>query len=126
MRPHRHRIVSPKSPGSYGQQPKQRKQISWLQVALSAFEQVARLQRTRQQCHLRSGPYSVVLAKTDDEFRAAFRLRFNTFNLELNEGLERSYETGEDADEFDPFCDHLIVRDDETNSVVGTYRLQTG
>jgi putative hemolysin len=97
-----------------------------MRLALSAFEQVARWQPVRQECHLRSGPYSVSLAKTDDERRAAFRLRFRTFNLELNEGLEKAYETGEDADEFDSFCDHLIVRDDESASVVGTYRLQTG
>lgn len=126
MRPQKHRIASPKSPGSYGQQTKQRKQISWLRLALSAFEQVARRQQARHDCHLQSGPYSVSLAKTDDDRRAAFQLRFRTFNLELDEGLERAYETGEDADEFDPFCDHLIVRDDETGSIVGTYRLQAG
>lgn len=126
MRPHRHRIVSPKSPGSYGQQTKQPQQISWLRIALSALEQVARRQQIRHDCHRQSGPYSVSLAKTDDERCAAFRLRFQIFNLELNEGLEKAYETGEDADEFDSFCDHLIVRDNETGNVVGTYRLQTG
>lgn len=126
MRTHRHRIGLTERPGSYGQQPKFHRQASWLRLALSAFEQVARWQQVRHDCHLRSGPYSVSLAKTDDERRAAFRLRFQIFNLELNEGLERACETGEDADEFDAFCDHLIVRDDETDSVVGTYRLQTG
>ena len=32
---------------------------------------------------------------------AAFRLRFLVFNLELNEGLDASYTTGHDTDEFD-------------------------
>jgi len=123
MRTHRHRTGSPERPGSFGQQSKFQRQTSWLRLALSAFEQVARRQ---QDCHLQFGPYSVSLAKTDNDRRAAFRLRFQVFNLELNEGLERARETGEDTDEFDAFCDHLIVRDDETDSVVGTYRLQTG
>jgi putative hemolysin len=30
---------------------------------------------------------------------------------------------GRDTDEFDEHCDHLIVRDDATGAVVGTYRL---
>jgi putative hemolysin len=57
---------------------------------------------------------------------AAFRLRFLVFNLELNEGLEEAYATGYDVDRFDPICDHLIVEDLSSASVVGTYRLQTG
>jgi putative hemolysin len=57
---------------------------------------------------------------------AAFRLRFLVFNLELNEGLDTAYATGHDTDEFDAFCDHLIVKDLRTKNVVGTYRLQSG
>jgi len=56
----------------------------------------------------------------------AFRLRFLVFNLELNEGLEASYATGHDMDEFDRVCDHLIVEHAGTGKIVGTYRLQTG
>jgi putative hemolysin len=112
--------------GSYGQQPKQRSHAAWMRFAISVFEQVTRPQPVRLESQLRSGPYSVCLAQTEEERRAAFRLRFRIFNLELNEGLESAYETGEDADEFDSFCDHLIVQDNTTNSVVGTYRLQTG
>lgn len=75
---------------------------------------------------LNSGPYRACLARTKEERQAAFRLRFRVFNLELNEGLALAYETGEDTDEFDRFCDHLLVHDDRTGEVVGTYRLQTG
>lgn len=71
-------------------------------------------------------PYCVGLAETDGERRAAFRLRFRVFNLEMKEGLDSSYQTGEDTDAFDSICDHLIVRHGATGEIVGTYRLQTG
>lgn len=75
---------------------------------------------------LRTQPYCVGLAETDSDRSAAFRLRFRVFNLEMNEGLNSSYETGEDTDIFDPVCDHLVVRHGATGEIVGTYRLQTG
>ena len=53
-------------------------------------------------------------------------LRFEVFNLELNEGLASSHATGLDEDEFDDVCDHLIVLEENSGSVVGTYRMQTG
>lgn len=70
--------------------------------------------------------YAVRMAVDAAEVRAAQALRFAVFNLELEEGLERSYATGLDADPFDPVCDHLIVEHRPTGCVVGTYRLQTG
>jgi putative hemolysin len=72
------------------------------------------------------GRYCARLACTQREREAAFRLRFRVFNLELNEGLSTSYETGRDTDEYDAGCDHLIVEDSATGEIVGTYRLQTG
>jgi putative hemolysin len=60
-----------------------------------------------------------------EEIDRALRLRFEVFNLELNEGLESSYITERDEDEFDQTCHHLIVVEKETNNVVGTYRLRT-
>jgi putative hemolysin len=75
---------------------------------------------------LRSGGYALRLATTSEDKNAALRLRFLVFNLELNEGLESAYETGLDTDEFDTFCDHLIVEHEESCEVIGTYRLQTG
>jgi putative hemolysin len=70
--------------------------------------------------------YELTLAEHLDEVRAAQRLRFEVFNLELHEGLPEAFVTGIDADEFDEVCDHLIVRARDTQTVVGTYRLQTG
>src|SRR5262245_33904967 len=74
----------------------------------------------------RRAPYRAYVAATEAERRAAYRLRFRVFNLELNEGLDSAYTTGEDQDEFDAVCDHVIVEDSQTGHVVGTYRVQTG
>lgn len=70
--------------------------------------------------------YSTRLADKLDDIRAAQSLRFEVFNLELNEGLEASYASGLDEDTFDSACDHLIVEHRPSKHVVGTYRLQTG
>ena len=70
--------------------------------------------------------YELAFAEHLDDVRAAQRLRFEVFNLELHEGLSEAFTTGLDADEFDEVCDHLIVRERATGAVVGTYRLQTG
>jgi putative hemolysin len=40
--------------------------------------------------------------------------------------LETAYTSGQDTDEFDAICDHLIVEHTGTDEIVGTYRLQTG
>jgi putative hemolysin len=72
------------------------------------------------------GNYTLSLARTQEDIRAAQGLRFLVFNLEMNEGLEHSYATLLDADPFDAVCDHLLVRCGDTGEVVGTYRMQTG
>jgi putative hemolysin len=70
--------------------------------------------------------YAVRLAQSAADIQAAQRLRFEVFNLELNEGLDTAYLSGLDADRFDECCDHLLVEDTRSGAVVGTYRLQTG
>jgi putative hemolysin len=70
--------------------------------------------------------YAVRLATRKDEIHRAQELRFNVFNLEMNEGLAASFVTRRDADPFDAVCDHLIVEHRPTSAVVGTYRLQAG
>lgn len=72
------------------------------------------------------GPYELRLAQTEAERISAYRLRFEVFNLELKEGLDTAYETGQDVDQFDAVCDHLLVEDRRGGTIVGTYRLQTG
>ncbi len=70
--------------------------------------------------------YLARLAVGPAEVQAAQALRFEVFNLELDEGLVQSYDSGLDTDPFDAICDHLIVEDSSSGAVVGTYRLQTG
>ncbi|MFD3548093.1 GNAT family N-acetyltransferase [Streptomyces sp. NPDC058655] len=66
--------------------------------------------------------YTVRIARDDDEVRAAQRLRHQVFAGELGARLDGP-EPGLDADAFDAYCDHLLVLDEETGEVVGTYRL---
>lgn len=74
-----------------------------------------------------AGPdYRLRLADGAADLRAAQMLRFQVFNVELQEGLAHSFATGLDADAFDAVCDHLLVEDIRRGTVVGTYRLQTG
>jgi len=75
---------------------------------------------------INGGKYQIRLAQSIAEREAACRLRFKVFNLELGEGLISSYSTGMDQDQFDLFCDHLIVEDRTRGEVVGTYRMQSG
>jgi putative hemolysin len=49
------------------------------------------------------------MARSADEVRAAQRLRFEVFNLELNEGLAESPFTGLDIDPFDAVCQHQVL-----------------
>ena len=73
-----------------------------------------------------SAQYASRVACTEAEIRAAQALRYEVFNLELNEGLAASHTTGLDADPFDAVCDHLLVEHVPSGGIVGTYRLQTG
>ena len=70
--------------------------------------------------------YRTRLATTAEDIQAAQRLRFEVFNVELQEGLSESWRTQRDSDRFDATCDHLIIEHIATGKVVGTYRLQTG
>jgi putative hemolysin len=70
--------------------------------------------------------FRVVLGQSPDDLIECQRLRYSVFNVELGEGLSTSDRSGLDIDPFDSYCDHLMVRDLESNKLVGTYRLQTG
>lgn len=71
------------------------------------------------------GRYRVRFARRADELDAVLRLRYRVFNLELGEGLAASDATGRDEDAFDAACHHLLVEDAPSNTVIGTYRMQT-
>lgn len=74
----------------------------------------------------REGKYTVRFATNSEELDEVLKLRFRVFNLELGEGLDSSFQTGRDLDEYDSACHHLMVIEASKGNVVGTYRLQTG
>jgi len=63
-------------------------------------------------------------AKHQDEVRAAQKLRFDVFAGEMGARLNTSV-AGHDVDLFDNYCEHLLVRDQATQQVIGTYRVLT-
>jgi putative hemolysin len=70
--------------------------------------------------------FAVKFTTDPDEIRAAQRLRFEVFNLELHRGLKSAYAEQLDVDPYDSVCQHLIVIDRARDRVVGTYRLLLG
>ena len=69
-----------------------------------------------------AGRYHVSLAIDDGEIREAQRLRYRVFAEEMGARLS-SVLPSHDIDLYDPFCDHLLVRELDSNEVVGTYRI---
>ncbi|MBF8189608.1 GNAT family N-acetyltransferase [Nonomuraea sp. K274] len=67
-----------------------------------------------------TGRYTVGMATSPADLRAAQRLRYTVFAEEMGARLD-SPVSGLDVDRLDTYCDHLLVRDGE--EVVGTYRL---
>jgi putative hemolysin len=72
---------------------------------------------------LRAGRYALRFARDLDDLHAVQRLRFEVFNLELDEGLDHAYAIGRDEDALDASCHHLMVIHQASGAVVGTYRL---
>lgn len=69
----------------------------------------------------RKARLSVTVAADLATIEDAQRLRYKVFAEEL--GAELRSCDGLDVDEFDRYCDHLVVRDEDSLRVVGTYRL---
>lgn len=67
---------------------------------------------------------TVGLASTPEEIREIQRLRYNVFT-ETFSLSKLANPDGLNIDEFDDYCDHLIVRDTQTSRVVGTYRIMS-
>jgi putative hemolysin len=63
-------------------------------------------------------------ARNLDEVRAAQRLRYQVFAVEMGARLDTKV-PGHDVDLFDDYCEHLLVRDRATQEVIGTYRALT-
>lgn len=70
-----------------------------------------------------SGPHYSLLLSTDPSLiEAAQRLRYDVFSSTPGFALPTASD-GRDVDRFDEYCDHLLVRDDDTGELVGCYRM---
>lgn len=70
--------------------------------------------------------YSLLLSSDPELITAAQRLRYDVFTAEpgfILTGGPDGRSGGLDADRFDEFCDHLLVRDDTSGELVGCYRM---
>lgn len=78
---------------------------------------------------LTRGRYDVRLAETDDDIRAAQRLRHQVFVADR--GVERSAEADPtvgddehlDADAYDSICDHVLISERKTGDLICCFRL---
>ena len=59
-----------------------------------------------------------------DQVREAQRLRYQVFAQEMGARLPDTL-PGHDIDSFDDYCEHLLIRDESTEQVIGTYRVLT-
>lgn len=66
--------------------------------------------------------YSLLLSTDSALIEAAQRLRYEVFSTEPGFSLPHTAD-GRDADRFDQYCDHLLVRDDGSGELVGCYRM---
>jgi putative hemolysin len=74
-----------------------------------------------------AGPrYSLLLSTDPSLIEAAQRLRYDVFTstpgFTVPVGPTGPY-APRDVDRFDEYCDHLLVRDDDTGDLVGCYRM---
>lgn len=67
--------------------------------------------------------YEITLAKTDAELEKVFAFRYQIFHKELGYESDALHEQAvKDHDVYDPYCDHLILRNCTSNEIIGTYR----
>ena len=66
--------------------------------------------------------FQISWASSPNEVKEAQRLRYKVFAEEMGASLP-AHPEDLDIDEFDAYCDHLLIRDQESLKVVGTYRV---
>ena len=66
--------------------------------------------------------YTLLLSTDAGLIDAAQRLRYEVFTSEPGFALTGKAD-GKDADRFDQYCDHLLVREDNSGDLVGCYRM---
>ena len=80
------------------------------------------LQKQPQSAPLPRRSLHVGLATCETEVLEAQKLRYRVFADEMGARLP-TRSPGVDRDIYDPFCEHLIVRDETEGRIVGTYRI---
>src|SRR5438093_1664659 len=73
-------------------------------------------------CLVRTSQFSAGLASSDREVAEGQRLRYRVFADELGACVPGGA-NGLDRDDLDPFCQHLVVRERRSGTLVGTYRI---
>lgn len=68
--------------------------------------------------------FSVGLTHDPEEIRKAQALRYQVFGEEMGASLETN-EPGIDTDAYDVHCQHMVVRDNGTEKIIGCMRLLT-
>lgn len=68
------------------------------------------------------GPYLLKTVETSRELVEALKLRYQIFHREM---IGKKKSRGVDVDEFDFICDHLVIIDQKTDKIVGTYRMNS-
>lgn len=76
--------------------------------------------KSKNDLKIKVGPYVLQLAQNPTEVIECFKLRHEVFCKEM---AERETKSKLDYDEYDIFCDHLTIRNEDTGQIVGTYRL---
>lgn len=99
----------------------QRHDYSAIQSRLTASETAHRIDE-------RAGPLQVRVAENEAEIDAALALRYRVFYDEMKAKPSPEIAASRrDFDEFDPYCDHLLVIDSRVGEgakgIVGTYRM---
>ena len=88
-------------------------------IQLSALQESAVTKKIKK---TKKPHFKIEWASTENEIKEAQRLRYKVFAEEMGAKLSQNTE-GLDIDEFDAYCDHLLIRDQESLKVVGTYRV---
>jgi len=66
------------------------------------------------------GPYTLQMAQSKEQVLECFKLRYEVFCHEM---AGKPKKVGLDYDRYDAVCDHLIIVHQESQKIVGTYRM---
>lgn len=93
-------------------------------IAMLETQDISRRSHSLMLPAIAAGRLELAVARSADEIEALQRLRYAVFSEEM-QAVFPGGSGGIDADDYDPWCEHLMVRESGTGRVVGTYRLLT-